>query len=120
MRPVLESHIAAECFEDGYFDFIYIDADHNYTAVLRDIQCWWPKLRNNGIIAGHDYNLEDFVGWESRGVRKAVTEFAEKECLEVTIIEEKIGTDSWAIVKGTSYRLESWKRLGATVIVPFE
>ena len=36
-------------------DFIFIDADHSYEAVRSDIDNWLPKLKNNGIIAGHDY-----------------------------------------------------------------
>lgn len=37
-------------------DFIYIDADHSYLAVKNDISCSLPILKENGIIAGHDYS----------------------------------------------------------------
>jgi predicted O-methyltransferase YrrM len=38
------------------FDFIYIDADHNYESVKQDIQLAKKLIKPNGIIAGHDYS----------------------------------------------------------------
>ena len=43
-------------FEDGLFDFIYIDANHEYDEVKKDIELYLPKLASNGIIGGHDYH----------------------------------------------------------------
>lgn len=37
-------------------DFVYIDADHSYQGCLQDIMAWLPKVREGGIIGGHDYN----------------------------------------------------------------
>lgn len=42
-------------FEDNSLDFVYIDGNHSYTYVLQDIELWNKKIRNDGIIAGHDY-----------------------------------------------------------------
>jgi hypothetical protein len=50
--PSLE---AAPLFMDGYFDLVYIDGDHSYDAVIADIKAWMPKVRNGGILCGHDY-----------------------------------------------------------------
>ncbi len=36
------------------FDFIYIDADHNYVPVMRDIGQALLLLKPGGILAGHD------------------------------------------------------------------
>jgi cephalosporin hydroxylase len=59
---------AAKYFTDGYFDMVFIDADHSYESVLADIRAWMPKIRDGGMIAGHDYV-------ESQpGVKKAVHE----------------------------------------------
>lgn len=46
----------ANKFDDEYFDFVYIDADHTEAAVWADIQAWWPKVRKGGVLAGHDYS----------------------------------------------------------------
>ena len=74
------SHNAYKEFKDEYFDFIYIDANHSYDAVKEDLEKWYPKLKQGGLIAGDDYthtaeepNL--FNGY-TFGVKKAVDEFA--------------------------------------------
>ncbi len=54
-------------FNDEFFDYIYIDGDHSYKEVIKDLTYWYPKLKKNGLFAGHDINME--------GVKKAVDEF---------------------------------------------
>ena len=46
---------AAELFDEGYFDLVYIDADHSYEGCSKDIQAWLPKMRKGSILAGHDF-----------------------------------------------------------------
>jgi len=53
------SNDAVNYFKDKYFDLIYIDASHKYNDVKDDITNWLPKIKNNGIISGHDYNNEN-------------------------------------------------------------
>jgi len=43
--------------EDSSLDFIFIDGDHSYDAVLRDCYSYWPKVKEGGLFAGHDINL---------------------------------------------------------------
>lgn len=47
---------AAAGVEDGSLDFVFIDGDHSYDGCTRDIQAWYPKVRNGGIVAGHDFH----------------------------------------------------------------
>ena len=42
-------------FENDSIDFIYIDGSHSEENVRRDVELYLPKLKKNGIIAGHDY-----------------------------------------------------------------
>jgi len=37
------------------FDFIYVDADHHATSVLRDAVLAWPLLKPGGLMAFDDY-----------------------------------------------------------------
>jgi hypothetical protein len=60
------SYDLVDKFEDGYFDFIYIDGNHKYEDVKKDIELYLPKAKQ--IIGGHDYQKE----WP--GVIKAVNE----------------------------------------------
>jgi predicted O-methyltransferase YrrM len=45
---------AAASFPDGYFDFVFIDADHSEAGVRSDIHAWKPKVRPGGFLTGHD------------------------------------------------------------------
>jgi len=47
---------ASKYFEEDYFDYIYIDAEHSYDAVMKDLSYWYPKLKRNGYIFGDDYH----------------------------------------------------------------
>ena len=42
-------------FQDNQYDFVYIDADHTYESVKKDLELYLPKVKNGGIIGGHDY-----------------------------------------------------------------
>lgn len=63
------SHEAAGRVEPGSLDLVFIDGNHDYDYVKRDIACWLPKLRRGGILAGHDLDWKD-----APGVRRAVEE----------------------------------------------
>lgn len=49
---------AARHYADGSLDFVFIDADHGYNSVTRDIDAWRSKVKPGGIFAGHDYTVE--------------------------------------------------------------
>lgn len=59
---------AASQFEDESVDFIFIDADHKYESVKKDILTWLPKLKKGGIMSGHDFYQT------TAGVKQAVEE----------------------------------------------
>lgn len=50
--PSLE---ASRQIEDRSLDFVYIDGDHRFDAVMMDIILWAPKVKPGGIVAGHDF-----------------------------------------------------------------
>lgn len=45
-----------ETFPDNYFDYVYLDACHEYDAVKKDVEVLYRKVKANGIIAFNDYN----------------------------------------------------------------
>lgn len=50
-----ESTEAAAMFADRSLDFVFIDGSHEYQDILADLQAWHPKVKEGGVIAGHDY-----------------------------------------------------------------
>ena len=61
---------AAPSFDDESLDFVFIDGDHSYEGCALDIKLWWPKLKDGGLLSGHDY-----VDEKNYGVQRAVNEF---------------------------------------------
>lgn len=84
-----KSETASELFPDKYFDYVYIDGEHSYEEVKKDLELWYPKVKVKGILAGHDYN--SLVAWP--GVTKAVKEFTERRSLTVI----PCGDSDWLI-----------------------
>jgi hypothetical protein len=67
-------------FPDNYFDAIYIDADHEYPAVLNDIQAAFAKVKPGGWIFGHDFEMNNAktAACYTFGVKRSAEEFCEK------------------------------------------
>jgi hypothetical protein len=51
----LPSVAASRHFARGSIDMLFIDADHTFDGVVRDIRHWFGKVKVGGVIAGHDY-----------------------------------------------------------------
>lgn len=76
---------AAKSVMDKSLDFVYIDGNHRYEAVLDDIRAWFPKVKRTGFIAGHDYGHK-----LAPGVKMAVDEL-------LGIPDERFKETSWVI-----------------------
>ena len=42
----------------GEFDAVFIDGNHSYEYVKKDLENYWPKVKPGGIVALHDVNFE--------------------------------------------------------------
>lgn len=69
--------------KDGAFDVIYIDGDHSYEGVKRDLELSLPKLKRGGFLCGHDYemNMVRAKNHYDFGVKRAVDEFCSSKGL---------------------------------------
>lgn len=63
--------------EDHSLDFIFIDGDHSYAAVLSDCTNYYNKVRSGGIISGDDYQIHD--------VAQAIQDFFREKNLVINI-----------------------------------
>jgi hypothetical protein len=89
---------ALERFEDGYFDWVYIDTTHTYEQTLTELKVSREKVKLDGVIAGHDYCLGDVSSGRWYGVIAALHEFcAEYEWKLTHLSLETHGHSSFAI-----------------------
>ena len=71
-------------FEEESLDFVYIDGDHRFDAVVQDLIRWAVKVRPGGLILLHDY-----YAFHRGGVMKAVDAYT--HCHRI---------DPWYVTKG--------------------
>jgi len=69
---VMDSQTASQIFADGILDLVFIDADHRYEYIKRDIAAWLPKLKEGGILSGHD--CEGYYSEYPEEVRRMIDE----------------------------------------------
>lgn len=79
----MSSQRASEMFRkskgEKYFDFVYLDANHFYDDVVKDIKSWLPMVREGGYLGGHDYDRGQHKGHQ---VKPAVLSFFKEEELD--------------------------------------
>ena len=77
---------AADDFADGHFDWVYIDTDHSYATTARELRRYAAKVKPDGLIAGHDYVMGNWVSSYRYGVIEAVHEFCVQEHWELAFL----------------------------------
>lgn len=94
---------ASLLFQNESLDFIHIDANHSYEHTKEDIELWYPKVKDGGMISIHDYILYDDYAklpFEENGkdklyrkslfgVNKAVDEFCFKNKISKNLTTEE-------------------------------
>ena len=93
------SVLASKLFPEEFFDFVYLDARHNYEGIKEDLHAWYPKLKQGGLFSGHDFlnaNIKEGI-FE---VKRAVFEFADAHGLWDQVRETKESAwTSWYFFK---------------------
>lgn len=87
----MESLEAARMFDyPSAVHFVFLDGDHDYSYVIRELRAWAPVLLPGGFIAGHDWTDE------FSGVIKAVTEYVHVDLEDQMRVSVECGR-SWVI-----------------------
>lgn len=66
-------------FDDGYFDWVYIDTDHSYNTTAHELKICQRKVKVGGRIAGHDFCTGNVIKPVPYGVVEACNEFCVRE-----------------------------------------
>jgi Methyltransferase domain len=70
-----DSSTTLASFSEEYFDWMYIDADHAYEGVCKDIDRGHSKVKPDGLMVFNDYTNWSVCEIMPYGVAKAVNEF---------------------------------------------
>lgn len=73
-------------FPDEYFDWVYLDTNHNYSNTKAGLGILKAKVKQSGIIAGHDYTIGNWVDGYRYGVIEAVNQFCVNESWEMIFL----------------------------------
>ena len=93
------SHEIAKEIPDKSLDICFIDADHSYESVYKDIIAYFNKVKVGGILCGHDYNSGH------PGVMRATHELIGID--NITIVPDPLGNlaELWLVNITESFRL---------------
>lgn len=89
-------------FPDEYFDWIYIDADHAYEGVCKDIARGYTKVKADGMMVFNDYTNWSVCEIMPYGVARAVNEFCIANNWEIVFLAlQSFGYHDIAIKKNS-------------------
>jgi hypothetical protein len=97
-------------FENGYFDFVYLDGCHLYESVKQDVSDFIAKVNHYGILGGHDYITKETMFTQQGvlysnqlgyGIAQAVDEFLQENSqLEmIGVVTDECPSPDWAIMR---------------------
>ncbi len=78
-------------YSDSYFDWVYLDTTHTYEQTSKELKLLIKKVKDKGLITGHDYNHP--------GVSKAVNEIVIEKLYKLIYLDNH---SQW-IIKRKSY-----------------
>jgi hypothetical protein len=89
---------AGKLFPDEFFDFVYIDGNHNYDSVLQDLNIWYHKIKKGGVLGGHDFDIRNI---DRQDVTEAVKDFTKLNELEFQVFSEGVQPrfSDWVIIR---------------------
>lgn len=85
--------ITNEQIPDESLDAVFIDGDHSYNAVSKDLAFWWKKVKKGGWILGDDYAS----CWPE--TTKAVDDFASQNNFKLEFLSKPNAPNGYPIYK---------------------
>jgi hypothetical protein len=84
------SYDVVKTLEMNFFDFLFIDGNHEYKEVIRDFEVFYPIIKKDGYILFHDYHdihpevveAVDFIN-----LKYNLEDLELNKCVEETIIK---------------------------------
>lgn len=76
-------------FDDDTFDWVYLDTSHKYEDTLAELEVCRAKVKDDGLIAGHDYTAGNIESAIRYGVVEAVNEFCTKYDLALAYLSNE-------------------------------
>lgn len=92
---------AAEKFPEVHFDFVFIDSSHLYEDTKKEIVVWYDKIKENGVLAGHDAISHE-------GVRRAIHEVIPIEFSRTDIPGRNFPVERVLHIENTSRNFGVW------------
>jgi vacuolar-type H+-ATPase catalytic subunit A/Vma1 len=92
---VVRSDLAATEMEDCSVDLVYLDKNFTFAEQLDDVSQWYPKVRDGGILAGHEAYTPEIM----KATQEALTAMGVSSNIEV------VDGEVWYIIK----RLHFWR-----------
>ena len=69
-------------YKNNSLNLIVLDTDHHYNSVIENLENWYPKLIDNGILVGVDYSLPEQLG---NNTKSAILDFCKKHELSLAL-----------------------------------
>jgi len=82
---------ASKDFENGTLDFVYIDGNHQYIQFKQDIEIWYQKIKQYGVLCGDDYGIP-----YSEGIIRGLNEFSFEKKVNFHYVDN---STQWFLVK---------------------
>lgn len=94
---------AVESFADRSLDFVYLDGDHRSEQFNCDLRSWFPKVKPEGILAGHDFTSPgaENGGWGAH-IQPILIPFAMARGLTINVIIDPGWPSSYFIELGAN------------------
>lgn len=77
VRVYQKSKDVVDTFEDGSFDFIFVDGGDRTAVYTQDLISYYPKLRVGGVFSGNNYQMDT--------VREAIDAFQKESKVRIPL-----------------------------------